>query len=54
MKKEHINILCCPYCYGNLTLKIQKSNEKEIIDGQIICKACNKIYMIKEGIPTMI
>ncbi len=54
MKKEHIKLLCCPYCKGDLILKVEKEDEKEIIAGLLKCKKCGKEYEIKNGIPIMI
>ncbi|KAA0005615.1 MAG: Trm112 family protein, partial [Thermoplasmata archaeon] len=31
MKKEHVKLLICPYCHGELDLKIMKDSEDEII-----------------------
>jgi uncharacterized protein YbaR (Trm112 family) len=42
--KEEINflkeVICCPYCSGELEIGSEK----------IICKSCKRIYKIKEGI----
>ncbi len=54
MKKKYIGLLCCPYCKGELNLKIEKEENDEIIEGKFTCKNCNKEYKIKDGIPIMI
>ncbi|MEM1514379.1 MAG: Trm112 family protein [Candidatus Thermoplasmatota archaeon] len=54
MKKEHVKLLCCPYCKGNLILEIKEEDEKEIVSGKLKCKNCKKEYEIKKGIPIMI
>lgn len=54
MKKEHVKLLCCPYCKGDLILEIMEEDEKEIITGKLSCRKCRKEYEIKKGIPTMI
>jgi len=46
IKKELLEILCCPKCKGDIYL-----NEKE--DG-LICDKCRLIYPIKEDIPIML
>lgn len=54
MKKEHVKILICPYCHGELELEIFKEEGEEILEGILKCKNCGKEYEIKEGIPKMI
>ncbi len=53
MKKKYVDILCCPYCHGELELKIEKENEDEILEGKFLCKKCGKEYEIRDGIPVM-
>ena len=54
MKKELMDILCCPKCKGDLDLKIKKEEKNEIIMGSLICKKCNTLYTIEEGIPNLL
>ena len=54
MKKELIEILCCPMCKANLDLKISKEKKGEIIEGQFTCKKCKYNYMIEDGIPNLL
>ena len=54
MKKEMLDILCCPTCKGNLELEIKKEDEGEIIEGSFTCKKCNCTYSIDEGIPNLL
>lgn len=46
IKKELLEILCCPKCKGDIVL-----NESE--DG-LICNACKLMYPIKDDIPIML
>ncbi|MEI6153080.1 MAG: Trm112 family protein [Deltaproteobacteria bacterium] len=46
IKKELLDILCCPKCKGAISL-----NESQ--DG-LICNACKLIYPIKDDIPIML
>lgn len=46
VKKELLDILCCPECKGDISL-----NESE--DG-LICDACKLMYPIKDNIPIML
>ena len=54
MKKDLINILCCPTCKGELELTIEKEENGEIIIGHFICKKCNCTYPIEDGIPDLL
>jgi len=46
IKKDLLEILCCPKCKGDIKL-----NETE--DG-LICDACKLMYPIKDDIPIML
>jgi len=54
MKKELMDILCCPTCKGSLTLTSEKEEKDEIITGKLICKDCNFVYDITDGIPDLL
>ncbi len=46
MKKELLEILCCPKCKGEL-----EYNEKQ---NSLTCTKCGKVYEVKDGIPIML
>lgn len=54
MKKDILDILCCPKCKGDLDLKITNENKGEIIEGNFSCKKCNCTYSIEDGIPNLL
>ncbi len=54
MKEDLMEILACPVCKGELTLKVGKKNGDEIIGGTIRCKKCDVEYPIEDGIPNML
>ena len=54
MKKDLMDILCCPICKKDLELKITNEEKNEIIQGVLICKKCNKNYSIEDGIPNLL
>jgi uncharacterized protein len=54
MRRSLMNILCCPVCKGDLTLEVQKENEKEILEGGLFCAGCGINYPIHEGIPNLL
>lgn len=54
MKKDMLNILCCPICKGDLELKIKREENGEIIEGSFTCKKCKSMYSIENGIPNLL
>ena len=54
MKKDMLNILCCPICKGDLELKVKKEENGEIIEGSFTCRKCNCVYSIEDGIPNLL
>ncbi|MEK7672049.1 MAG: Trm112 family protein [Bacteroidota bacterium] len=46
LKKELLDILCCPKCKGDLHYEPEKST--------LTCKKCSKVYQIKNDIPIML
>lgn len=54
MKKDILDILCCPTCKSDLDLEIQKEEKDEIITGMFSCVKCNCSYSIENGIPNLI
>jgi uncharacterized protein YbaR (Trm112 family) len=54
MKRNILDILCCPTCKGKLEIKIDKQEKDEIIAGSFICKKCNSSYSIEDGIPNLL
>lgn len=54
MKRELMDILCCPMCKGDLVLEITEENGKEILKGTLYCGKCREYYPIEEGIPNML
>jgi uncharacterized protein len=54
MKRSLMDILCCPVCKGDLVLRVNAENDKEILEGNLHCAACNVDYPIHEGIPNLL
>ena len=54
MRRSLMDILCCPVCKGDLALKVEKEDEKEILEGGLLCSACGVNYPIHEGIPNLL
>lgn len=53
MKRDLMEIICCPVCKGDLELVVEKENE-EIEEGKLICHKCNVIYPIEDSIPNLL
>jgi len=54
MKKDLVDILCCPTCKGELNLKVEKEEKGEIIAGIFTCEKCKCTYTIEDGIPNLL
>jgi uncharacterized protein YbaR (Trm112 family) len=54
MKKDLMEIICCPTCKGDLSLVIEQEDEKEIVKGNLTCKKCSVDYPIEDGIPNLL
>ncbi len=54
MKRSLMDLLCCPVCKGDLVLRVDTETEKEILEGNLRCAACNADYPIHEGIPNLL
>jgi len=54
MKRELMKILVCPVCKGELKLKVDQENDKEIVTGSLYCARCNVTYPISDTIPNLL
>lgn len=54
MRKNLMDILCCPICKSDLHITAIKENEFDIIDGNLSCNKCNRKFIIKDEIPHML
>ena len=54
MKKELMDILACPVCKGELELKVEKEDDKEVISGSLYCGKCDERYPITDSIPNLL
>jgi uncharacterized protein YbaR (Trm112 family) len=49
-----MDILCCPVCKGDLALDVKSEDEKEILEGGLLCAVCGVNYPIHDGIPNLL
>jgi len=54
MKKDIMDILCCPVCKGPLRLKIEEAEDDEVITGTLTCSTCQVSYPIRDGIADLL
>jgi len=54
MKQDLMEILACPLCKGELTLKVDTKDGDEIVAGSLNCAACDEAYPIEDGIPNLL
>lgn len=53
MKLPFLNKLACPFDKNDLTIKIFKQEQEEILEGILTCAHCQRYYPIVQGIPIM-
>ncbi len=49
MKKDYLDILCCPACKGEMKLQVIKTSGDDIIEGTLVCNRCKNKYFIRNG-----
>jgi uncharacterized protein YbaR (Trm112 family) len=54
MRRDLMDILCCPVCKGDLSLKVDEENPEEVVRGTLRCANCGVDYPIEETIPNLI
>jgi uncharacterized protein YbaR (Trm112 family) len=54
MKKDLLDIICCPACKGDLDITISKMDGDEILEGILECRKCHNKYPVEEGIPNLL
>jgi hypothetical protein len=46
LKKELLDILCCPVCKGDVDYKPERNS--------LTCEECGRVYQVKDDIPIML
>ncbi len=54
MKEELVDILACPLCRGALSLRVDKREGDEIVEGSLHCADCGETFPIEDTIPNML
>ena len=51
MRREFLDLICCPACGAALELRSQSERDGEIWDGTLACQACAAEYEVRQGMP---
>ena len=55
MRKDLVEIVCCPVHKTPLKLSVSKKDEHDdIVEGSLRCAACKFDYPLEEGIPNLL
>ena len=54
MRPDLMDLLRCPVCRGELTLKVTEQQKDEIVRGSLTCAHCHVDYPIEDGIPDLL
>ncbi len=54
MRRELMDILVCPVCKGTLELNIVREEDDDVVEGDLVCPACDECYPIENGIPNLL
>lgn len=54
MRKELVEILCCPEDKANLQLVDEVIDGDEVVTGKLVCSKCGFGYPIASGIPNLL
>jgi uncharacterized protein YbaR (Trm112 family) len=54
MKRDLMDILCCPVHKTDLQLRVTKEDREEILEGTLHCAQCRFDYPIEDGIPNLL
>lgn len=49
-----MEILVCPLCKAELVLKVEKKDEKEVLEGALTCTQCRRTFPVEDGIPNLL
>lgn len=54
MKRDLMDILCCPLDKHELDLSVTEEDGDEILEGELTCAECGEVYPIEVGIPNLL
>ena len=54
MKRDLMEIICCPLDKAELELAVTEEDGDEVIEGTLTCTECGEVYPIEDGIPNLL
>ncbi|WP_225334651.1 methytransferase partner Trm112 [Halomicrobium urmianum] len=54
MKRDLMDIVCCPLDKQELELEVDEEEDGEILAGRLVCTECGETYPIEDGIPNLL
>ncbi|MFB6078487.1 MAG: methytransferase partner Trm112 [Halarchaeum sp.] len=55
MKRDLMDIVCCPLDKHDLELDVEEEDEDgEVLEGTLTCTDCGETYPIEDGIPNLL
>ncbi|MFA5860760.1 MAG: methytransferase partner Trm112 [Candidatus Thermoplasmatota archaeon] len=54
MKRDLMDILCCPVHKSDLKLTVKQEDAVEVLEGDLYCAECDFHYAIEGGIPNLL
>ena len=54
MKRDLMDILCCPVHKTDLQLTVKEETPAEVMEGDLYCATCDFHYPIEGGIPNLL
>ncbi len=54
MKRDLMDILCCPLDKHGLELEVTEKDDTEVLEGELVCTECGEVYPIEDGIPNLL
>jgi uncharacterized protein YbaR (Trm112 family) len=54
MKRDLMDILCCPLDKHDLELEVEEEDAEEVLEGRLVCTECGEVYPIEDGIPNLL
>ncbi|GGN19842.1 MULTISPECIES: methytransferase partner Trm112 [Halarchaeum] len=54
MKRDLMDIICCPLDKHDLDLDVESEEDDEVVAGTLTCTDCGETYPIEDGIPNLL